>query len=136
MLERGDGYLLVTASSVALSSHAEKASYAVSKHAALALSEWLALTYRPLGIKVSCFCPGPMLTPMLLSNGFPDDHPVLKMALTPEQVADVLVRGIDAERFLIVDNDEWLDPLRAKASDYEAWITEMGAQAAMLRDGR
>jgi short-subunit dehydrogenase len=105
----------------------EKATYSVSKHAALALSEWLAVSYRPKGIKVSCFCPGPMLTPMLLSNDFPPDHPVLSMALTPPQVADLLVRGIDAERFLIVDSESSTDALVAKARDYDAWIAAMGA---------
>jgi short-subunit dehydrogenase len=88
----------------------------------LSLSEWLAVTYRPRGIKVSCFCPGPMLTPMLLSNDFPPDHPALQMALTPEQVADVVVRGIDAERFLIVDSPTSVDALTAKVTDYDAWI--------------
>jgi NAD(P)-dependent dehydrogenase (short-subunit alcohol dehydrogenase family) len=125
MLERGDGYLVQTASVVALSAQVEKASYSVTKHAALALSEWLAITYRPRGIKVSCFCPGPMMTPMLLSNEFPEGHPVLKMALTPAQVAEVLVKGIDAERFLIVDSDTSVDALSAKARDYDAWIASM-----------
>jgi NAD(P)-dependent dehydrogenase (short-subunit alcohol dehydrogenase family) len=127
MLERGSGYLLQTASVVALSTQAEKASYAVSKTAALSLSEWLAVTYRPRGIKVSCFCPGPMLTPMLLSNDFPPDHPVLQMALTPEQVAEVVVRGIEAERFLIVDSPMSIDALSAKATDYDAWIDSYAA---------
>ena len=119
----GDGYLLQTASVVALATQPDKAAYSVTKHSALALAEWLATTYRPRGIKVSCFCPGPMLTPMLLSNDFPADHPVLKTAATPEQVADRLVAAIDAERFLILDSDLGIDSLRAKASDYEQWIT-------------
>jgi NAD(P)-dependent dehydrogenase (short-subunit alcohol dehydrogenase family) len=127
MLERGDGYLLQTASSAALSTQPEKAAYAVTKHAALALSEWLALTYRPRGIKVSCFCPGPMLTPMLLSNNFPEDHPILTMALTPEQVADLLVAGIDAERFLIVENDAGPAAVRSKLEDYDGWLGGFGA---------
>ena len=125
MLKRGDGYLVQTASVVALSAQVEKASYSVTKHAALALSEWLAITYRPQGIKVSCFVPGPMLTPMLLSNDFPEGHPVLSIAFTPEQVADLLVRGIDAERFLIVDSDKSSENLVAKGTDYDAWIASM-----------
>ena len=126
MLERGDGYLLQTASIVSLSAQADKASYSVTKHAALALAEWLAISYRPRGIKVSCFCPGPMLTRMLLSNEYPPDHPVMKTALTPAQVADLLVGAIDAERFLILDNDAALDALRARADDYDGWINRMG----------
>ena len=101
MLVRSDGYLLQTASVVALALHPDKAAYSVTKHAALGLSEWLAATYRPKGIKVSCFCPGPMLTPMLLSDGIPADHPMLQNAATPQEVADRLVGAIDAESFLI-----------------------------------
>lgn len=126
MLQRGDGYLLQTASVVALATQPDKAAYSVTKHAALALAEWLASSYRARGIKVSCFCPGAMLTPMLLSNDFPMDHPVLKTAATPEQVADRLVAAIDAERFLILDSGLGLDSLAAKASDYEQWITSKG----------
>ncbi len=125
MLQRGDGYLLQTASVVALSSQVEKGSYTVTKHAALALAEWLAITYRPKGIKVSCFCPGPMLTRMLLSNDFPPDHPVMKMALTPESVADLLVAAIDEERFLITENPAASESLNAKGADYDRWIAGM-----------
>ncbi len=128
MLERGDGYLLQTASSVALSSQPDKVTYSVTKHAALALAEWLAIHYRPRGIKVSCFCPGAMMTRMLRSNGFPDDHPVMQMALSPSQVADIVVGGIEAERFLIVTDDHSKDALVAKAGDYDGWIAEMGAR--------
>ena len=122
MIERGDGYLLQTASVVALATHPGNAAYAVTKHAALALSEWLATTYRPNGIKISCFCPGPMLTPMLLTNGPPADHPMLKNAARPEEVADRLVRAIDAESFLILDSPLGLDSLTAKVTDYDQWI--------------
>lgn len=127
MLTRGDGYLLQTSSLVALATQPDKAAYSVTKHAALALAEWLAASYRDRGIKVSCFCPGPMLTPMLLANDFPDDHPVLKTAATPEQVADRLVGAIDKEDFLILDSPIGLDSLRSKASDYETWVTSMTA---------
>ena len=103
MVERGEGYLLQTASSVALSAQPDKVSYSVTKHAALVLAEWLAVTYRPKGVRVS-FLPGPMMTRMLRSNNFADDHPVLAMALSPEAVADLLVRAIDDEQFLILSD--------------------------------
>jgi NAD(P)-dependent dehydrogenase (short-subunit alcohol dehydrogenase family) len=126
MLERGEGYLLQTASSVALSTQVEKVGYSVTKHGALALAEWLAVNYRPRGIRVSCFCPGPMMTRMLRSNTFPDDHPVMAMAWSPEQVADLLVESIDAERFLIQTHPEQgVAALAAKAHDYDAWIDQM-----------
>jgi len=122
MLDRGEGYLIQTASVVALATQPDKAAYTVTKHAALALAEWLAKTYGPRGVTVSCFCPGPMLTPMLLSNDFAPDHPVLKMAATPEEVAERLVHAIDEERFLILDSALGLESLAAKAADYEKWI--------------
>ena len=128
MLKRGEGYLLQTASVVALATQPDKAAYSVTKHAALALSEWLATTYGPRGIKVSCFCPGAMLTPMLLSNDFPADHPVLKTAATPEAVADRLVQAIADEQFLILDSGLGLESLTAKADDYEQWVLDNSAK--------
>jgi len=122
MIERGDGYLLQTASVIALSTQPDKVTYSVTKHAALALAEWLAVHNRPKGIKVSCFCPGPMNTRMLRSNGFPDDHPVMKIALTPEQVADLLVEGIAQERFLILSPGATAQSLIDKGTDYDAWL--------------
>lgn len=126
MIARGDGYLVSTASSVALAVQPEKAAYSVTKTAALALAEWLAVQYRPLGVKVSCFCPGPMLTRMLLSNEFAPDHPVLAQALTPGQVADVVTAGIAAEQFLITTQPGAEHSLAAKAADYDAWIDQAG----------
>ena len=132
MVARGDGYLLQTASAVAFSLQMDKITYSVTKHAALTLSEWLAAHYRPKGVKVSCFCPGPMDTRMFRSNGFTADHPAVKMALTPEQVADLLVRGIDEELFLILQHgpSRSAPMLSPKAEDYEAWLDRMGEQSA------
>ena len=128
MIARGDGYLVSTASSVALAIQPEKAAYSVTKTAALALAEWLAVQYRPLGVKVSCFCPGPMLTRMLLSNEFAADHPVLAQALTPEQVADVVTAGIAAERFLITNRPGTEHVLVDKGTDYDAWIAQASSR--------
>jgi NAD(P)-dependent dehydrogenase (short-subunit alcohol dehydrogenase family) len=129
MVARGEGYLIQTASSVALSTQADKVTYAVTKHAALALGEWLAVHYRPKGVRVSCFCPGPMDTRMLRSNDFPADHPVMAIAWTPDQVADLLVKGIEEERFLIQTHpDLALGELAAKVADYDGWIARMSSR--------
>ena len=128
MLARGNGYLLQTASSVAFSTQPDKLAYSVTKHGALALSEWLAVHYRPQGIKVSCFCPGPMLTRMLLNNGFGSDHPAIQAALTPDQVADVVVNGIADERFLIVTQPGSERALIGKGTDYDSWIDQAASR--------
>jgi short-subunit dehydrogenase len=79
-------------------------------------------------VRVSCFCPGPMMTRMLRSNNFADDHPVLAMALPPEEVADLLVRAIDEERFLILSDEGDISSLVAKGNDYDAWTAQFGAR--------
>jgi NAD(P)-dependent dehydrogenase (short-subunit alcohol dehydrogenase family) len=125
MLERGDGYLLQRASIVGLALHPDKPAYSVTKHAALGLSEWLAATYRPKGIKVSCFCLGPMLTPMLMADGMPADQPFLNTAAAPDDVADRLAGAIEAERFLFLDSALGQELLSAKATDYEQCISNV-----------
>jgi NAD(P)-dependent dehydrogenase (short-subunit alcohol dehydrogenase family) len=131
MAARGEGYLLHTASSIALTLQPDKAAYTVTKHAALAFSEWLAVHYRPKGVRVSCFCPGPMNTRMFRANEFPDDHPAVRAALTPEQVADLIVRGIEAQKFLILQTGpaDAAPQLLGRATDYEAWLNAQSAAA-------
>ena len=57
MLSRGEGYLLHTASAAGLLSQIGSAPYAVTKHAAVAYAEWLAITYGDQGLNVSALCP-------------------------------------------------------------------------------
>jgi short-subunit dehydrogenase len=66
MVERGEGYLLQTASAAGLLSHPDSALYAVTKHAAVSLAEWLSMNYGDKGIRVSCLCPQGVRTPMLM----------------------------------------------------------------------
>ena len=62
MLARGAGYLMVTASAAGLLTQLGSAPYAVTKHAAVALAEWLSITYGDQGIGVSCLCPQAVTT--------------------------------------------------------------------------
>ena len=62
MLARGEGYLVITASAAGLLTQLGSAPYAVTKHAAVALAEWLAITYGDQGIGVSCLCPQAVTT--------------------------------------------------------------------------
>lgn len=133
MIARGEGYLLQTASLVALAMQTDRAHYSVTKHAALSLSEWLAVNFRPKGVRVSCFCPGAMDTRMFRNSGLPADHPAWNMAVSLETVADILVRGIDAEKFLIRNKGpaDAAPELALKAQDYEAWLGQMTAIAKL-----
>jgi short-subunit dehydrogenase len=57
MLARGEGYLVYTASAAGLLTELGSASYSVTKHAVVALAEWLSITYADQGMRVSCLCP-------------------------------------------------------------------------------
>ena len=125
MLARGEGYLLQTVSAAGLLSQIGSAPYAVTKHAALALAEWLAITYGDKGIKVSALCPQGVRTAMLEQSDAQTKAILDAGALTPEQVAEAVVQGLAAEQFLILPHAEVLEYFRRKASDYDRWIRGM-----------
>jgi len=125
MLERGEGYLLQTASAAGLLSHPESALYAVTKHAAVSLAEWLAIRYGDRGIHVSCLCPQGVRTPMLMGRDGERKSFLNEGAVTPEQVADDVVRAMHEERFLVLPHPEVLDYVRRKADDVDRWLGGM-----------
>jgi NAD(P)-dependent dehydrogenase (short-subunit alcohol dehydrogenase family) len=125
MIARGGGYLLQTVSAAGLLSQIGSAPYAVTKHASLALAEWLAITHYDQGIRVSALCPQGVRTDML---GAPDSGigaKLLETALTPEQVADAVIDGLADERFLILPHPEVAEYFRRKAADYDRWLRGM-----------
>ncbi len=124
MLSRKDGYLLQTVSAAGLLTTIGSAPYSVTKHAALAFAEWLAITYGDCGIKVSALCPQGVKTKML-ENAAGGESFLLEGALTPEQVAEAVVRGLEAEQFLILPHPEVLEYFRRKATDYDRWLRGM-----------
>ncbi len=126
MLARGEGYLLQTASAAGLLTQIGSAPYAVSKHAAVALAEWLAMTYDDAGITVSCLCPQGVRTRMLMGEDQSSTANFLhEGSVSPEDVADAVVKGIDEERFLILPHPEVAEYFRRKADDYDRWLRGM-----------
>jgi NAD(P)-dependent dehydrogenase (short-subunit alcohol dehydrogenase family) len=124
MVERGGGYLLQTASAAGLLTQLGSAPYSVTKHAAFAFAEWLAITYGDQGLKVSVLAPQAVRTAM--TAGVVDGGVAgVDGMLEPEAVADVVVAGLDAESFLILPHPEVLEYFRRKASDYERWLNGM-----------
>ena len=123
MLERGGGYLLNTSSAAGLLSQIGSAPYAVTKHAAVSLAEWLAITYGEQGLKVSVLCPQSVRTAM--TAGAEDAVAAVDGMLEPEEVAEACVRSIEVEEFLILPHPQVLEYMRRKTGDYGRWIRGM-----------
>ena len=123
MIERGGGYLLNTASAAGLLSQIGSAPYAVTKHAAVGLAEWLAITHGDKGIKVSVLCPQAVRTAMTAAN--PDGVASVDGMIEPEVVAEACVRAIEAEEFLVLPHPVVLEYMRRKTGDYDRWIGGM-----------
>ncbi|MBL8984629.1 MAG: SDR family oxidoreductase [Gemmatimonadales bacterium] len=125
MLRRGSGYLVTVASAAGLLTQVGSAPYAVSKHAAVAFAEWLAVTYGDRGIRVSCVCPLGVRTPML---SFGDDRITALLspeAISPEAVADAILEGMAKEEFLILPHPQVREFVARKADDRDRWIRGM-----------
>jgi NAD(P)-dependent dehydrogenase (short-subunit alcohol dehydrogenase family) len=125
MLARGSGYFLQTVSAAGLLTQIGSAPYAVTKHAALAFAEWLAVTYGDQGIQVSCLCPQGVNTRMLRNAEFGGGAFLLETAIEPETVAEAVVAGLTEEKFLILPHPEVAEYFRRKASDYDRWLRGM-----------
>jgi NAD(P)-dependent dehydrogenase (short-subunit alcohol dehydrogenase family) len=125
MLARGKGYLLQTVSAAGLLTHPQSATYAVTKHASLAFAEWLSIAYGDRGITVSALCPQGVRTDMLRRAASAGRTFLLDSALEPEQVADDVMKGLEAERFLILPHAEVAEYAQRKATDHERWLRGM-----------
>ncbi|HEY2709007.1 MAG TPA: SDR family oxidoreductase [Caulobacteraceae bacterium] len=123
MVARGGGYLLNTASAAGLLSQIGSAPYAVTKHAAVALAEWLSITHGDAGIKVSVLCPQAVRTAMTAGN--PDGVASVDGMLEPEDAAEACVRTIEAETFLVLPHPQVLDYMRRKTDNYDRWLGGM-----------
>jgi NAD(P)-dependent dehydrogenase (short-subunit alcohol dehydrogenase family) len=127
MLERGRGYLLQTASAAGLLTSPGDAPYTVTKHGAVALAEWLSVTYGSQGIGVSVLCPMGVATPLLmdpLAAGEPGAQAVAASGeiISTEQVADAVIAGLAEERFLILPHPQVGTFWAQKASDPDRWL--------------
>lgn len=133
MLARGEGYLLQTVSAAGLLTSLESVLYAVTKHAALGLAEWLSMTYGDAGIKVSALCPQGVRTDMLMQD--PDNF-LVEGSVSVEWVADCVVEGLAREKFLILPHPEVAEYFRRKAGDYDRWLRGMRRLRADVMEKR
>lgn len=125
---RGRGYLVSTASAAGLLTQVSALGYSMTKHAAVALAEWLSITYADAGIKVSCLCPQAVRTPMLdvaLEDPVGAAPLLAGGLLEPADVAEAVVAGIRDERFLILPHEDVAKHLALKGAQPERWLNGM-----------
>lgn len=139
MVERGEGYIASTASAAGLLTQVTAAPYSVTKHAAVAFAEWLAIAYGDAGIKVSVLCPQGVRTPMLeeaLASDPVAAAPLLAGGLlNPADVADVVIKGLRDERFLLLPHAVVSDHMRLKATQPDRWVRGMRKMLRVSRAG-
>ncbi|HEX8447142.1 MAG TPA: SDR family oxidoreductase [Sphingomonas sp.] len=123
MLERGEGYLLNTASAAGLLVEHFGAAYTMTKHAAVGFAEWLAVAYRARGIRVSVLCPEGVLTRMTEHAEY-----LRRTAIPVEQLVDVTLQAIRDERFMITTHPKTLPIAQARVADFDTYIGRMAQQ--------
>jgi NAD(P)-dependent dehydrogenase (short-subunit alcohol dehydrogenase family) len=122
MLARGSGYLLNTASAAGLLASLNSMPYGVTKHAAVALAEHLAIQYGDRGIRVSVLCPQAVQTGM--STPGPSAARV-DGVMMPDEIGRLVVEAMEAERFMILSHATVQTYLQRKAANIQRWIGGM-----------
>lgn len=124
MLDQGGGYLVHTASAAGVLTEIGSASYSVTKHADVAMAEWLSVCYGRQGINVSCVCPLGVKTDFLDEED--PIHRYLHMrAISADDVAESVVTGMKTNTFLILPHPEVAEFFAMKTDDHDRFIRGM-----------
>lgn len=125
MLERGEGYFLITASAAGLLTYPTAAPYSVTKHAAVSLAEYLAYSYADKGIKVSCLCPQGVKTNLIATKDGEPENFLMAEAISVEECAEAVIQAMETEQFLILPHREVAEYVVKKVSNYDKWLAWM-----------
>ena len=122
MIERGEGYLLNTASAAGLLAALGSGPYTVTKAAAVKLAEFISITHGDDGIRVSVLCPqgvNTAMAPRSLGDGQTDG------IIEPEQLAETVVEAVREERFHVLPHPEVEEYVRRKGDNVDRWLVGM-----------
>src|ERR1700719_1492020 len=122
MLARGSGYLVNTASAAGLLASLNSMPYGVTKNAAVALAEHLAIQYGDRGIRVSVLCPQSVQTGMTTPG---PSAARVDGVMQPAEVARIVIEAMEAERFLILSHPSVHEYMHRKASGIDRWLAGM-----------
>lgn len=129
MEAQGGGTFVVTASAAGLNTGPVSFNYAVSKHGAIGVAEWLAINHGPT-VKVQAICPTIVDTPMASEFG-----EVMFQALSVDDVVDSVVAGLEAGTFIIAPNDQPMAMFQAKANDWDGFLGKLQQRVQGLKNG-
>ena len=106
MVKRGQGHVVFISSGVGLMGLYGYTSYSPSKFAVRGLAESLRAEMKPHGVSISIVYPPDTDTPQFKREARIKPLVTKKLSetaqiLTPDQVADAVIRGIDARKFVI-----------------------------------
>jgi len=134
MLARRSGAFLHTCSAAGLLTVAGDAPYAVTKHAAVAFAEWLALTYGDRGITVTALCPLGVETPMLAADELLATRFVrgTGRVLAPAAAAVAALDALEAGEMLALPHPEVAAMEQARTSDRRSWLARLRVAVAAL----
>ncbi len=134
MIARGTGHIVNTASFAGLYPFAaSRVHYAASKAAVVSMSENLALYLMQFGVRVSCLCPGPVMTDSTtymrhFSENYTMRAPGSQMfVMSQQQTARVLSDGMEAGQIMIPTHDEGWDCIADHAHNPDAFIADKHA---------
>ncbi|WP_187428458.1 D-beta-hydroxybutyrate dehydrogenase [Roseobacter fucihabitans] len=123
MLARGAGQFINVASAAGLLNQIQNAAYSATKQAAVSFAESLAITHGDAGIDVAVVCPQYVATPLI---GLQDsDVQSGSGLLSAQEVARLIIAGVEERRFLILPHPEVGGFVRLRAQDHDKWIVGM-----------
>tara|TARA_B100001142_G_scaffold307544_1_gene338272 strand:- start:649 stop:1437 length:789 start_codon:yes stop_codon:yes gene_type:complete len=125
MIERGEGYLIHTASMAGILMSNGNLPYTVSKHAVVGMAEYLSVTHHHQGIRVSLLAPLGVRTPMLGDTHKPFAKNAAGPIKEPEDVAEMVASAVEEERFLILTDEIAQSWMEGKTNDIERWLKGM-----------
>ncbi len=126
MVARGSGAVVITASAAGLLMMMQSAPYTVTKHASVAIAEWLAVNYGGSGVQFHCLCPQGVRTPMVSGDARGEAEVAASgRIIEPAEVSDAVVEAVRQDRFLILPHPEVHSFEKAKAEDRDVWLSGM-----------
>lgn len=117
------GHLIITSSAAGLLTHLDSITYSVTKHAAIAFAEWIAIHNFEFNINISVVCPQAVKTNM--TKGRDKDVAALDGMLDPVFVAKKIEEGVKKKNFLILPHPEVRSYFQKKSQNYEKWLYGM-----------